>query len=342
MERADDDVPLGQRRLRVGIIYNLKREKDADAPPDTEAEYDNIETVAGIEGALLAGGFDTARLPADGDLPAELRKTKIDIAFNIAEGRGGRGREAQIPAILNYYGIPFTGSDETTLCIALDKTLTKRVLAGFGIPSPRTFTLTERQGLHFPLIVKPNAEGSSKGISDVSIVSCEAELDSLLLHETARYRQNFIAEEYIEGREFTVGVMGNGEAARVFRPMEIAYKKPTQDSYHVYSYNVKLAYREFVDYRLLSDEERALEEKLIEYAGRAYRALECRDFARMDFRVAEGGEVFFIEINPLPGLAPSYSDYPMLTELSGVSYTDTVLGVMRAAVARVFGGGHDC
>lgn len=338
MEERNEDVPLPPRPKVVGIIYNLKKGADRIAP-DAEAELDSIETVKAIQEALKKAGLAVELFEADETLPRRLLSTPIDIAFNIAEGKNGRGREAQIPALLNLLGIPFTGSDETALCLALDKALTKRILQSCRVRTPRYALLTGNctktaAKLKYPVIVKPNAEGSSKGISDVSVVHSAAELKALARRNLELYGGSMLAEEYIPGREFTVGVLGNGENTRVFLPMEIVFKRNTQGDYRVYSFGVKQDFRNYVTYECPADIPAKVERELMDTAKKVYDILGCRDFARADFRLGEDGRVYFIEINPLPGLAPNYSDYPMLAQACGVPYDALVQSVLFAGAER--------
>jgi D-alanine-D-alanine ligase len=338
MEEKTGDVPLPPADPVVGIIYNCKRSAGGDLS-DAEAEYDSMDTVFAIRDALASAGFRAVLLECDGTLPQKLTETHIDFAFNIAEGKSGRGREAETPALLNLLGIPFTGSDETTLCVALDKALCKRLLASYRVRTPkyRVFQAEKNiraDGLRFPVILKPNAEGSSKGIPDACVASDETELRALAGRDLKLYGGTVLAEEYIAGREFTVGLLGNGETLRVFPPMEIVFRKNTDRGYRIYSFGVKQDYQNFVDYECPAKLAPALEKKMMKTARRVYEALNCRDFARVDFRLAEDGTLYFIEINPLPGLAPGYSDYPMLAEFSGVPYRELVLSVLRAGLSR--------
>jgi D-alanine-D-alanine ligase len=342
MEQLDSEVPLPKRSLAVGIVYNLKKGLKAEVP-DAEAELDNIDTVHAIQSALEAKGHKTVLLEADEALPEKLRHVKIDIAFNIAEGLHGRGREAQVPAMLRFFGIPHTGSDETTLCIALDKALTKRILSSCKIRTPKSALLSSKApmaagSLQYPVIIKPNAEGSSKGISDISIVKTKNELRELAKRNISLYQQDMLAEEYIEGREFTVGILGNGSEAKIFPPMEILYKKETQEDYHVYSYNIKQNYKEYIEYQCPAALTNEQETEMMDISRKIYNILGCLDFARIDFRMSKEGKIYFIEINPLPGLAPGYSDYPMLAEFCGVSYTDLINAVLDAAMKRLSAG----
>jgi D-alanine-D-alanine ligase len=341
MEESDSEVPLPPPYPVAGIIYNLKKGIKSEIA-DAEAEYDSIETVNAINEVLKKNSFNTVLLEADATLPKQLSETHIDIAFNIAEGINGRGREAQVPALLNIFGIPFTGSDETTLCIALDKALTKRLLTAYRIDTPNYTVIPKDfssnhariKKLNYPVIVKPNAEGSSKGISDVSVVESEAELYELAETNISKYRQEMLAEEYIEGREFTVGIIGNGKETHVFTPMEIVFNRTTQNNYHVYSYNVKQDYKHFVSYECPADIDKNTEGKIIKTARKIYDLLGCRDFARIDFRIGNNNKLYFIEINPLPGLAPGYSDYPMLAGFCGVNYDTLIMRILNAAVKR--------
>ncbi len=337
MEERDSEVPLG-RKPKIAITYNLKK-GIAGKTADAEAEYDHVDTVCAIEKALRAAGCDVTLVEADAAMVQHLQENPVDMVFNIAEGLRGRGREAEVPAVCNMLGIPYTGSDETTLSVALDKALTKRLVGTYRVPTPRSVVYTKNgsraaHGLHFPVIVKPNAEGSSKGVSDVSVVETSDALRRLVNEYTALYDQDMLAEEYIEGREFTVGVLGNGKSRRVFAPMEIIYQKATQGSFHVYSYNVKQNYTHFIRYECPARLDAETDAAMRKYAGVVCDALGCRDFARVDFRLSSEGKVYFIEINPLPGLAPGYSDYPMLAEFCGVSYNDLIAAILRAAAER--------
>ena len=339
MEDLSSEVPLPPAALTVGLIYNEKRHTEA-GPPDAEAEYDSLDTVYAIRDALEQVGHSVKLLPADDTLPERLASARIDIAFNIAEGRGGRSREAEIPAMLEMLDIPYTGSDATTLCLALDKALCKRLLTTYRIRTPRYAAVTSPTDprlseLRFPVIIKPDAEGSSKGIPDACVAADKAELRALLAEDLRLYGEPMLVEEYIEGREFTVGLLGNGGALRVFDPMEIVFRRETGGGRRVYSYGVKQNYKEYIDYKCPPELDGPTMRRLCETARRAFNALGCRDFGRVDFRLAQDGTLYFIEINPLPGLAPGYSDYPMLAEACGVSHGELVRSILGAALARL-------
>lgn len=335
MEDLSESDPLPG--LRVGITYNLKKGIVADAA-DIEAEYDHIDTIHAIQTALEAAKCQVTLFEANRDLPEKLKTLPVDIIFNVAEGIGGRGREAQVPAMLSLFGIPCTGSDETTLCLALDKSLTKRVLATWKIRTPACRVVSpehpDRIGsLKFPVIVKPNAEGSSKGISDLAVVQDHQTLKELLQRNFRLYGQEMLVETFIRGREFTVGLLGNGSDLHVFRPMEIIYLDES-NPFNTYNYTVKQNWQQMVRYACPATIDPAVESRLIKDARKIFERLGCRDFARIDFRLDEAGCPWFIEINPLPGLAPGYSDYPMLAEANGMAYPTLIQSILRAALKR--------
>ncbi|HHW31146.1 MAG TPA: ATP-grasp domain-containing protein [Clostridiaceae bacterium] len=337
METYENTDPLPNPLMTVGLAYNLKKGIES-VIEDIEAEYDSIETILAIKEALERLQCKVELLEADSGIFHKLLSTKLDIVFNIAEGIHGRGREAQVPAILNFLKIPFVGSDETTLCLSLDKALSKRFLSTYKIKTPRykifnSICPNTKVNLKFPVIVKPNAEGSSKGISDIAVAENHEELRQLIEKNISAYCQSVLVEEFIQGREFTVAIVGNGGETLIFPPMEIKYKNRGQ-KYNIYSFNVKKNYKEYVDYICPADLDKSAEKKMKVMAGKIYRLLECKDFSRVDFRMAEDGEIYFIEINPLPGLAPGYSDYPMITQFNGVGYTDTIKMILNSALKR--------
>ena len=327
--------------FRIGITFNLKKNISSELP-DAEAEFDDADTIQAIKSALETSGSAVELYEATEELPVRLLHQRPDIVFNIAEGIRGRGREAQVPAILSFLNIPFTGSDETTMCIAMDKALTKRLVASYGITTPKYRLVKYSDGLAaaaslsdtelaYPIIVKPNIEGSSKGISNLSIVENSAQLKQVLAEKMSVYKQDMLLEEYISGREFTVGILGKPGALRVFPPMEIIFK---DKAHSIYSYYVKRNFRQFVRYDCPPAISAELTKEIESAAETIYLALECRDLARMDFRLSHDGQLHFIETNPLPGLAPGYSDFPMITEFCGMDYSALILNILDSAMSR--------
>lgn len=339
---AENEIPFSAFAAgKIGIICNLKHAGHALQNSATqEAEYDSPETVNAIRNALIGHGLNVCIVEQDENLVAKLRANGVTMAFNIAEGRGGRGREAQVPAQLDYLGIPYTGSDPVALGISLDKNLTKKLAAAAGVRVPASVLLRTGEdsipeGLLYPVIVKPDAEGSGKGVSEHCIAENEAELRSILDSECPDNPDGMLVEQFLPGREFTVAMIGNGANLHVFPPMEIVYHHSTQRDYRVYSYQVKCNYTEHVEYQCPAalTPEQAVE--MTSAAEKVFHELGCRDVARVDLRMDEDGIIYFLEINPLPGLAPGYSDLPMITEAVGMSYDDIVFAVYKAAADRL-------
>ncbi|HUJ62385.1 MAG TPA: ATP-grasp domain-containing protein [Kofleriaceae bacterium] len=320
--------------IRVGFTYNVKRSADGD----DEAEWDPPETIISIANALARQGHIVVHLEATPDLPRVLAEADVDLIFNIAEGVEGRNREAQVPALCELLGIPYTGSDSATLAIALDKALGKKVLLQHDILTPK-FQLMESArarldgDMRFPLIVKPNAEGSSKGIGSTSVVDTEEELRAAVKLIVERYRQPALVEEYIAGREFTVGLLGD-KRPRVLPPMEIKFKK-TDNARPVYDFAVKQEWEEYVYYecpaRLTEAEQKAMEK----IARATFWALDCRDVARVDLRMDAEGRIYVLEVNPLPGLTPGYSDLVLIAKACGMEYDQLIAEIMTGGLRRM-------
>lgn len=330
MAQKSNEIPPP---LNVGLTYNLKRDNGSEM----DAEYDSIETILAIQNALLKQGHSVTLLEANRGLLNNLLESSVDIIFNIAEGTSGRSREAQVPALLSLYGYQFTGSDATTLCICLDKSLTKRVLMSQKVKTPQFQLISSKEyvlnpKLKFPVIVKPNAEGSSKGITSISIVKDPNELRGTIAKLLSAYNQPMLVEEYIAGREITVGVIGNGEDVTVLRPMEVVFTEKDKE-YNVYDYAVKQDYENKIQYVCPAPVTAKIEKLIADTAKKVYEILDCKDFSRMDFRLA-GNQLYFIEINPLAGLAPGYSDFPMLAKANGVEYDELINQILASAIKR--------
>ena len=319
----------------VGITYNQKK-IDAAVPVDAKNAVDNTETVKAIKNALISGGYDVELFEVTDALPYKLAAQKPDIVFNNAEGISGRGKEAQVPAILDYLRIPYTGSDETAMLIAMDKALAKSLVSTYMIRTPK-YNIIEKDMrssgniISFPAIVKPVAEGSGRGISDLSVVSNSEDLQRVLAQNIALYEQNMLVEEYIPGREFTVGILGNADDIRVFTPMEVVFSDMSNT---LYSYEVKKNFSRYVKYECPPDASEGVLEEIKNTAGNIYRILGCRDYARIDFRLSPDGLLYFLEVNPLPGLTPGYSDFPMIAGFCGVDYNSLIISILEAALTR--------
>jgi len=334
---ASDGKKRKPEKLRVGFTYNMKR-VDSKGGNDAEAEYDPPETIDAITQAVESLGYDVVKLEANSELPQRLAEAKVDLVFNIAEGLSGRNREAQVPALCELVGIPYTGSDSATLALALDKALAKRILKQHSIVTPEFQVMeTGREKLNaalkFPLIVKPNAEGSSKGIAATGVVDDEPALRAAVRELIDRYRQPALVEEYISGREFTVGLLGD-KRPRVLPPMEICFKDVSKLR-PVYDYEIKQEWEKHVYYecpaKLAPAELRAVERA----ARETFIALDCRDVARIDLRMNASGQVYVLEVNPLPGLTPDYSDLVLISKAAGIEYRTLIAEILAGGLKRL-------
>jgi D-alanine-D-alanine ligase len=324
--------------LRIGFTYNVKR-VDSKGGNDAEAEYDAPETIESIRDALESYGHVVIPLEATAELPRQLMESPVDLVFNIAEGVSGRNREAVVPALCELMGIPYTGSDAATLSIALDKALSKRVLREHSILTPEFQVMeTGRERLSpklkFPVIVKPNQEGSSKGVSaHVSVCDNEESLRQVVRDLLEKYRQPALVEDYIVGREFTVGLLGD-KRPRVLPPMEIVFRDK-QNQRPVYDYEIKQEWEKHVYYECpakLSREELKAVEKV---ARETFSALDCRDVARVDLRMNAKGDFYVLEVNPLPGLTPDYSDLCLIAKAANIDYRSLISEILSGGLKRL-------
>jgi D-alanine-D-alanine ligase len=342
--------------MRIGITYDLK----SDAPPpagmpdDFQEEFDSPVTIEAIASVLRGLGHAVERLGDGREMLQRLLADPPDFVFNFAEGQGiGRSREARVPAVLEMLGIPYTGSDPLTLAATLDKDCAKKLVAAEGVavalglvihPEARlqiadcrlqiANSMSNLQSpicnLQFPVIVKPAWEGSSKGIRSRSVVDRAEDLPDVVAAMRRDYRQPILIEEYIEGDELTVGLVGN-DPPEIVGIMRVASREKADR--FVYGLDVKRDYQRLVRYDcpapLSSREEAAVREASV----KAWNALGCRDVARVDFRLRDGVP-FFLEVNPLPGLKPVDSDLVILAELAGWTYERLISRILQSALER--------
>jgi len=337
-QRARRGRPRRTERLKVGFTFNVKRvTPDLAGEQDEEAEYDSPKTIQAIREAIASYGHEVVDLEATQDLPLQLASTPVDVVFNIAEGFKGRSRESQVPSLLELLDIPYTGSDPAALSVSLDKAVAKRMVRTHGILTPDYLVLNtgkERlpKELGFPLLVKPVAEGTSKGVTKKSIVHGEDELREVAREMIAKYRQPALAEQYISGREFTVGLLGE-RRPRVLPPMEIVFLD-TSDPTPIYSFDLKQDWSKQIRYEVPAKlTERELD-RLERAARETFAALGCRDVARIDFRIDAEGRIFFIECNPLPGLTPGWSDLVLIAQAAGIEYRALIGEILSFAIRR--------
>ncbi|MBI5562091.1 MAG: D-alanine--D-alanine ligase [Deltaproteobacteria bacterium] len=332
--------------MRVGLTYNLKRTvaEGEDLPPDFYAECDDPETIEDVRGALMARHGDVVMIEADEDAFEKFRKTRPDIVFNMAEGIWGESREAQMPAIMEMLRIPYTGSSPLTLGLCLNKARAKEVLEHYGVPTPRFF-VTEgaalRPGMRFPMMVKPLFEGSSKGIKNDSIVSTPDELSGKVGRLVAEYGQPALVEEFLPGREFTVAILGNGAKARALPIVEINYSSLPEGIPPIYSYEAKWVLdtpdAPLDIFACPAPVDEAMRKSIEDAALAAFRALDVRDWCRVDVRLDAAGVPNIIELNPLPGILKDpkcNSCFPKAARAAGLTYDDLINSVVDIARQR--------
>jgi D-alanine-D-alanine ligase len=337
--RARRGRPKRAERLKVGFAFNVKRvAPEISGEQDDEAEYDSPKTLQAIREAIASYGHEVIDLEATSDLPLQLASTPVDVVFNIAEGFKGRNRESQVPALLELLDIPYTGSDPAALSVSLDKALAKRMVRTHGILTPDYLVMhTGKERLpkelsRFPLLVKPVAEGTSKGVTRKSIVNDEGELREKAREMIAKYRQAALVEQYVAGREFTVGLLGE-RRPRVLPPMEIVFLDAS-DPTPIYSFELKQEWNDLVRYEVPARLTPRELDRLEKAARECFAALGCRDVARIDFRMNAEGHLYFIESNPLPGLTPGWSDLVLIAQAAGIEYRALIGEILSFAIRR--------
>ncbi|MBU1923236.1 MAG: ATP-grasp domain-containing protein [Candidatus Omnitrophica bacterium] len=320
------------------------KKKDSLKPVDYFSEYDSEETINAVVAALKNKGHSVEAI--DVEYPAlfsYFKKNSVDMVFNIAEGKHGRFRESEVPAVLDYLNIPYTGSETFSLALALNKALTKKILKAENIPTPnfQLFIKGDEElsaDLAFPLIVKPNCEGSAKGINKTNVVNSQEELFKKVRECIDIYRQEVLVEEFIEGKELTVGILENGKT-RVLPILEIDFSSCKKSGEYFYSWKMKefqgntelgLVPEFYCPARLDKD----VEEKIKDVALRTHHAVGCLDISRTDIRLDKNNIPYVLEINPLPGLDPKESNFPIMAYAAGMSYDDLIEAILISASER--------
>lgn len=321
----------------VGLTYDLRTEyifKDSD-PQDANAEFDHPTTIDVVEEAIRSGGHEVVRIGNAENLLKSLDRLKVDIVFNIAEGKSGRNREAQVPILLEMKGIPFVGADGLTLALTLDKVMTKKVLLAEGIPTPRFFEVADAKNLNginigFPLIVKPRYEGSSKGISESSVVKSRDELKKQAAWVIETYKQPALIEQFVAGSEFTVAIVGNDPpAALPVVQIRIDGKLDLGGLFYTFS----RIHSNTLDYICPAQISGELEGRMQEIAIKVYKAVDCRDLGRVDIRLNAKGEPYVLEINPLPSLS-SEDVFMVIANYMNISYNEMINKILDAGLRR--------
>jgi D-alanine-D-alanine ligase len=365
-ESAPKKNPAKRNRLRVAILHNLKKHAPSNGPhpADAFAELDSESNIAAYAAALRAAGHHVTGIDGNPDLFRRLKRLKVDICFNTCEGYRGDAREAQVPAILEMMGIPYTGGKITCLANTLDKAATKRILDVYGLPTPRFQEFTHPglpldRGLHFPLFIKPNREGTGIGIDSQSLVQSEDQLRAKVEYILKEYCESVLVEEYIPGRDITCGLVGNLPAleagqnipdlrgiartpgggwdwngVHIFPISEVDHSRiPNMDPY--YSYAVKALSLEEYPYLCPAPIPDDLADEVIRLTLETFRVTQSLDFARVDFRlhIGENLRPYIIEINSLPGLTP-VSDLTLCAQAEGWTYAQLIQAVLTAGAKR--------
>lgn len=322
--------------MKIGLTYDLRSDylKEGFSMEET-AEFDKEETIEGLEGALHQLGHQTERIGHARKLMKDLLAGKRwDLVFNICEGMYGDSRESLVPALLDAYQIPHVFSGAVTLGISLNKAFTKQIVRDAGINTPPFMVVYEpgdvkKCTLTYPLFAKPIAEGTGKGVEDRSVINTPEHLTEMCKYLLNKFKQPVLVEEYLPGREFTVGVVGNGPDAYVVGAMEVLYGDGIDT---IYSYFNKENYESRLHYEPVKGE---WLDQCTDITLRAWNALKACDGGRVDVRVDRYGKISFIEINPLAGLNPIHSDLPILCRMNGIEYPQLISMIMDAAIKRI-------
>ncbi|HUV41053.1 MAG TPA: ATP-grasp domain-containing protein [Sedimentisphaerales bacterium] len=322
----------------IGLTYDLRIDyENSGYDQEDIAEFDSEETITLIDRAIQSLGYKTDRIGNARSLSARLvAGEKWDLVFNIAEGLFGRCRESHVPSILEVYNIGYTFSDPLVCAITLDKDFAKRIVRDAGIPTAKFKVIEscediDHTAFEYPLFAKPVAEGTGKGINHNSRIESNDQLTQTCAYLLDRFAQPVLVEEFLPGREFTVGILGNGDDAYVLGILEI--EMPQDKKGAIYSYVAKEQCEQLVNY--LPYRKGSLHGQLEQLALKSYKALQCRDAARVDFRCDRKGMPCFLEINPLPGLHPTHSDLPMIAAAEGMRYEELIGQIINNALKRL-------
>jgi len=322
----------------VGLTYDLKSDYKFKAgdPPDANAEFDHPSTIDVIAEAIESQGYKVKKIGNVLSLLEKIDNLNVDIVFNISEGLSGRNRESQVPILLEMAQIPFVGADALTLALTLDKVMAKKVFIADKIPTPKFFevknpeSLSNTDHLKFPLIVKPRFEGSSKGLSENSRVENIDELKKQAEYIIKSYNQPALVEEFISGQEFTVALTGNEEPqALPVVQIKIDGKLKLNDKFYTFA-RITSDRLEYICPAKINQE---LKDKISELAVKTYKAVECCDFGRVDFRVDAQGNVYVLEINPLPSLSTE-DVFPLVAKEIGLTYNEIIGKILKTALER--------
>jgi D-alanine--D-alanine ligase len=325
--------------MRIALVLNTRH-----AETEFEVEYDPPHTIELIKHGIEETGNEYVFVEADENFAENIKKAKPDLVFNRAEGLRGDSRESHVPAILEMLDIPYVGSNVLTTAICLNKAWTKKALLYHGISTPKFYVCgnlqeAERINKGFPYIVKPNEEGSSIGITEENLVQDKTQLHTRLKQMLDEYHQPILVEQFIKGREFSTGLLGQvGGDPEVLSILEIDFSKFPEVG-DVFGQRAKTVLDSLDHYVCPAKIPEELKSRLEQLSRDIWCALDAKDFARIDFRMNSEGELFFLEINPLPGMdfdtnENDLSFYPYMAMKSGYSYDMLVHRLLESACSR--------
>ncbi len=326
--------------MRVATVLNTRVHDD-----EFEVEYDPPHTIELIKHGIEAAGHEYLFIEADENILENLKKAHPDLVFNRAEGVRGESRESHVPAILEMLGIPYVGANVLTTAICLNKATTKKVLHYHGVLTPQFHvcsSIEEAKALDFvyPSILKPNEEGSSVGINEDNVVNSKEQLLSKLDSMLREYQQDILIEQFIKGREFSVGILGTeSDVPEVLPITEVDFARLPAEVGNVFGQRAKNKYDEIENYSCPAKVSKDLKERLEQIALDISKYLEVVDFGRIDFRMDDKGDIYFLEVNPLPGMDfdlenKDFSFFPYMAEKAGYSYDELIRRVIASASYR--------
>jgi D-alanine-D-alanine ligase len=323
--------------MKIGLTYDLRDDYLKEGLTEEETlEMDSVTTIEALVNTIAELGYEVIKI---GNVKSLIKKLaygeRWDLIFNIAEGVYGMGREAQVPAILDAYQIPYTFSDTIVMAVALQKAMTKRIASDLGVLTADFYSVRTEEdilkvNLSYPLFAKPVAEGTGRGISDRSIIYDKKQLEEVCVELLHKYHQPVLVETYLPGREFTVGILGTGHNSEAIGTIEIIIKP--QYDIEVYGFKAKEFCEELIEYRPITG---IIAEKAKKMALTVHKGINCRDASRVDIKEDEHGNLHFLEINPLAGLHPTHSDLPTICSFFDISYKELIKRILFSAQQRI-------
>ena len=326
--------------MKIAVVLNTRNEAS-----EFQVEYDPPHTIELIKHGIINAGHEYEFIEADENIVDNLKKVKPDLVFNRAEGIRGESRESHVPAILEMVGIPYVGSNVLTTAIGLNKTWAKKCLAYHKVLTPRFKTITNISEIKnfdvpFPVILKPNEEGSSMGINEDNVVRGLSELEKKLKYMLETYHQSILVEQFIQGREFSVGLLGKaGDLPEVLSIVEIDFSKLPTEIGNVFGQRAKTMYDSLDHYVCPAKITNELKKRLYAISLNIWNLLDIRDFGRIDFRMTTKNQIYFLEINPLPGMDfdldnNDFSFYPYMAIKTGYTYDELIYRILESACYR--------